>query len=1100
MDIEEKYQQLQHRDHIYKLPDTYIGSIELVRQEMFVLDAAQENIVKRELDIVPGFFKIFDEILVNALDHRQRDPTVRILKVDFALGREPITVYNDGSGIDICIHPQTGVYVPEMLFGHLLTSSNYREDERRTTGGKNGYGATLVNIFSTAFTVETVDATRKLKYVQDFYHNATRVDPPVIAKNSGKSYTRIRFTPDYDKFNLEGLTPDMFALFQRRIYDAAALTDLHVHLNGEKLKIKSFDKYIERFASGYKVWVLDQPRWRVGLLLSPTREFAQVSFVNGIWTSKGGRHVDYVLGQLVEQLKNVLARHPRTKLKTFKTSQLKDHLWLFVDAVVENPSFTSQTKEELTTKSTQFGSTVRLEESWVERWVKHTHPCGDSFLERILESMHADMHKTAKKSDGTKKSTLRGIPKLDDAIFAGTRKSRECMLILTEGDSAKASVLSGLSALGSSFRDTFGVFPLRGKFINVRDMGMDRVCANEEVKALKTILGLQHGKVYTTENLGELRYGSVALATDQDADAAHIRGLLLNFFHVYWPSLLQLPGFFKSLITPIVKAFRPGVSPKWFYTLKDYRAFRATLAHEKWTFKYYKGLGTSTSQEFKEYFRQLEQMTRYYEWDADEPLVMVFHKAQANARKDWLQTYDPEETLEYYQGNRIRLTDFVHKDLKHFSNYDNIRSIPCAIDGLKPSQRKVLFGMLKRSRTGEIKVAQLASYVSETTHYHHGEASLEQTIVGLAQQFVGKNNLPLLQSKGQFGTRLQGGADHAQSRYIFTELHEYTPMLFDDHDFPLLTLNEEESKSIEPVRYYPILPTVLTAGIIGIGTGYSTFIPAFHPIDLCDALLGRNQGDTDAFLRSWIPWYRGFRGRIEATEHPLRFTVHGQYSLESNRLRITELPIGTWTQVYKEYLEQLLAAGSITQYVDKSTDELVSFDISLTDKLAALDTEVLEHTFKLTTKLSLNNMYLYKGTRLHRFESVAEILEYYYAERLAMYTKRKAHVITQLSEQHALLAEKIRFIQEVSAAPELVVRQTRERLHAALRARHYIHVDALLQLPIFSWTHEKIQELQAESARLQKTISYYQHSTEQKLWNEDLTRLRHVLVKNISPR
>lgn len=1087
--IEEKYKQLQHREHIYKLPDTYIGSIEHTTQECFVLNDDETQMMKQTLEIVPGFFKIFDEILVNAIDHKQRDPSVRNIRVHLQQGLSEIVVQNDGSGIDVCVHADTQLYVPEMLFAHLLTSSNYREDEKRTTGGKNGYGATLASIFSEYFIVETVDATRQLKYTQKFSKNNQVIDPPKIVKCTTKPYTKITFMPDYPKFKLvEGITSDLYRFLVRRVYDVTAVTpsDVSVHLNGNRLKIKSMEKYIELFAPGQKIFFSEFPRWKIGLVLSPNREFQHISFVNGIWTLKGGRHLDYILNQVVDRVKGVLSRHPRTKNKLFKPSQIKDNLWLFVVSVIENPSFTSQTKEELTTKVSQFGSVVSLDESWVEKWAKHVSPEGDSLIERMVETLQVDANRSLKKTDGSKRSVLRGIPKLEDALHAGTRHSIACTLILTEGDSAKASVLSGLSALGSSARETYGVFPLRGKFINVRDTSLDKVSANEEVKQLKTILGLQQGKVYTLENLKELRYGSIALATDMDADASHIRGLLLNFLHFYWPSLLQIDGFVKSLITPIVKGWYRN-EQKVFYTLKDYEQFRR--GHEKWTFKYYKGLGTSTATEFKEYFKNLSSVTRVYKFDSDQPLIMAFSKSQASARKDWLKTYDPNDTLEYHQGTQILLTDFVHKDLKHFSNYDNLRSIPNAIDGLKPSQRKVLYGIFKKGK-GEIKVAQLASFVSEQTHYHHGEVSLEQTIVGLAQDFVGKTNLPLLEAKGQFGTRLQGGADHAQSRYIYTDLRAYTNTVFMDVDEPLLQFLEDESRIIEPKQFYPVLPLVLCTGAVGIGTGYSTSVPSFNPKELIDALMHRNKGDTRAFDRDWLPWYKGFKGRIEvANPEKTKFITQGVFTQQASTVRVTELPVGSWTQPYKEHLESLLSQGVITHYLDRSTDESVDIEIAFVkvpdDLLSVL---------KLQSKLSLGNMYLYKtDLSLHKFESVNEILNYYYGIRLDIYVQRKAHLLKQLRKDTDIVQEQIQFIRYVMEQPMRVFQRSKTEIRKDLLGQGYREVDALLNMPIFWWTDEKLTELTQTIKRLQASMDNLQSRTAEQLWNADLERLGRLL-------
>lgn len=1088
---EEKYQQLQHREHIYKLPDTYIGSIEPTTQDIFVLENVSEGndkMVKKQITFVPGFFKIFDEVLVNAIDHKQRDASVKNIKITFERGLSPITVQNDGNGIDICIHQGTQKYVPEMLFGDLLTSTNYNTNEKRTTGGKNGYGSKLTNIFSKEFIVETVDAERQLKYIQKFTNNNQETQPAKITKFSSKPYTKITFLPDYEKFSMiDGINDDTWSLLVRRVYDATAVTpaDLAITLNGTKLKIKSMEKYIDLFSEGKKVFYFEQPRWKVGIILSPNREYNQISFVNGIWTIKGGRHVDYILNQIVDKVKGFLLKNAKTKNKVIKPSQIKDNIWIFVDSIIENPSFTSQTKEELTTKIAQFGSTCQVDEKWVEKWLKHTNSDGDSFLERMVENIQIDTNKNLKKTDGSKKSVIHGIPKLEDAFMAGTRNSIKCTLILTEGDSAKASVMSGLSVMGPKFRDTYGVFPLRGKFLNVRDISMDKVSANEEVKNLKTILGLQQGKIYTKDNLKDLRYGSIALTTDSDYDGSHIKGLVINFLHFYWPSLLQIDGFIKSYITPIVKGFK-GSQVMSFYTLKDYKQFKNTHPSEKWSYKYYKGLGTSTGKEFKEYFSNIKKITREYKWDTDEPLVMAFSKSLANSRKEWLKVYDAEETVEYNNENHILLSDFVHKDLKHFSNYDNLRSIPNVLDGLKPSQRKVIFGILKKQK-GEIKVAQLASYISEQTSYHHGEVSLEQTIIGLAQDFLGKNNLPLLQPKGQFGTILMGGKDHAQSRYIFTELFDYTTRIFNEYDNPLLDFLQEEGKSIEPKYYYPILPMVLINGSDGIGTGYSTFIPNFNPNEIKEELMMRNLGQIQEFKDVWTPWYKNFRGSILPTEESNKFEVFGKYEHKEDSLIVQELPVGTWVQTYKEFLEAQLSNGYINGYVDKTVDEQIYFEITLTKKISP--EKIIQH-FKLSSKISLNNMYLYKDSEIHKFESVKEIMEYFYVNRLDMYKKRKENLISDLNTKLELVQEKIAFIKLVLDEPEFIFRKSKNVIKEQLIQREFVRIDQLLGMPIYWWTEEKIQELEKEKDELIKEIAVLEVKTAEILWNEDLETLK----------
>lgn len=1095
--MEEKYQYLEHREHIYKLPDTYIGSVESISQDIFVLNEDSQKMQLRTISYVPGFFKIFDEVLVNATDHRQRDSTVKNIKVSFERGFSPISIMNDGNGIDICMHPTKEVYIPEMLFAHLLTSTNYNQNEKRTTGGRNGYGVKVTGIFSEYLIIETVDSVRNLKYTQKLKDNNRVIELPKIQKFSGKPYTKITFFPDYKKFGLnEGITDDVFSLLERRVLDTTAVTpsDLTVTLNGTKLKMKSLEKYVNLWFDSTKVFFIEAPRWKLGLGLSPNREYFQTSWVNGIWTIKGGRHVDHVLTQVVDKIKTILGKSAKTKNKVFKTNQIRDNLWIFLDCTIDNPAFTSQTKEELSTKPSQFGSVFSIDTCVLEKFVNYKSSDGDCFMERMLEKDREILDKQMKRTDGTKKNIIKGIPKLEDAFLAGTKNSMKCTLILTEGDSAKSSVISGLSAFGPKFRDTFGIFPLRGKFINPRDMSSEKVSQNEEVKNIKTILGLQQGKVYTSDNIKELRYGSVAITTDQDSDGSHIKGLLLNFLHFYWPSLLKIDGFIKTYITPIVKGFN-GNQTVSFYTLKDYEQFKNDPStSNRWIYKYYKGLGTSTSKEFKEYFLKLKDITVNYEYDTDVDLVMAFSKTSADRRKEWLQSYDPKDTIDYTrpsdknnQNKVITLSSFIHKDLKHFSNYDNYRSIPNVMDGLKPSQRKVLYGIQQKigNKTNlEIKVAQLASYVSEQTHYHHGEVSLEQTIIGMAQDFMGKNNLPLLKAIGQFGSILNGGKDHAQSRYIFTSIMKYTNVIFSEKDTPLLKFNYDEGKKIEPELYSPIIPMILVNGSDGIGTGYSSSIPCFNLKEIIDAIIRKNNGEN--FSDVWIPSYKGFKGEISQLDND-KFLVRGKYKYnnELNTLDIYELPIGTWIQNYKEFLDGLQNDGSIT-FADYSTDTNIHFAIKLSKSC-----DDVEKMFKLVGKIHLSNMYLYNEKAcIQKFHTVQEILEYFYIRRLEMYKKRKEYILKDYMEQLDITNEKLNFIKLVCSEPEIVFRQTRESIKKNLIERGFHRLDMLLNITISQWTEEKMYDLSEQILFLEEMKAELEKQSAEDLWNQDLSSLK----------
>jgi len=630
--IAAKYKKLDAKEHVLTRPGMYIGSIDEDTYDTWVYDSDIQQMVKRQIKYIPGLFKIFDEILVNAIDQSFRlkkdkldgknvGNLVKNIKVCIDRDTGVFEVTNDGDGIEVVQHDEHKIYIPELLFGNMLTSSNYDDTEEKTIGGQNGIGAKACNIFSDMFEIETIDHTRKLLYKQRYESNMSVVHPPTITKCSKKPYTTIRFKPDYAKLNLEsGITKDMVDIITKRVYDACAVTDndVNIFLNNQKLEYKNFEKYVDLFIGNKtdhsRVYEKINDRWEIVASYNDFNGFEQVSFVNGIWTIRGGKHVEYILNQIVKKLSDMISK--KHKSVSVKPQSIKDNLILFVKATIVNPTFDSQSKETLTTPASKFGSKANVSDKFIEKLYK------SGIVEKVLEISQINDAKSLQKTDGKKKNVIRGIPKLEDANWAGTNKSKECTLILTEGDSAASMAIGGLSEVG---RDRFGVFPLKGKLINVKDTNVKKIVENEELTNLKKIIGLESNKEYAT--VDALRYGSIMIMTDQDVDGSHIKGLLFNMFHTLWPSLMTDNKFITSLLTPIVKV-RNNNTVLQFYSLTEYENWKKDHASEKgWTIKYYKGLGTSDKKEAREYFKEMKMVK--YVWN-EEPsnagLDLAFNK------------------------------------------------------------------------------------------------------------------------------------------------------------------------------------------------------------------------------------------------------------------------------------------------------------------------------------------------------------------------------------------------------------------------------------------------------------------------------------------
>lgn len=1073
MDLAKAYKKQTHREHILSLPDTYIGSVETAEEQVWLLE--NDIFQPATIPVNPGFYKLIDELVVNAHDHvvrlRQRSSENPVKQIDITCDGTMFSIENDGEPIDVAEHPEHHIWVPELIFGHLLTSTNYDKEEKKLVGGKNGYGVKLVNIFAKQLEVSIVDGTRKLQYTQTFRDNMTVIEKPKVKASKSKSHVRLSWTPDFARFGMGDRIPEkMVDLIRRRVYDLAMTVGKQVKVtyNSELIKCRSLVDYAKAFGVEPVVFESPNDRWQIAVTPSPADNFFQSSFVNGIWTSKGGTHVDAVTYQIVNSIVEYLETKKKTKVKP---ALVRDHLGVFLSCLIENPSFTSQTKETLTTKSSAFGSSPKLSEDTLKKIISKL-----GVVEKILEAQSARDAKDNTKTDGKKQSRITGIPKLDDAVYAGTKDSAKCTLILTEGDSAKAMALSGLS---QEQRKYYGVYPLKGKVLNVKEKSDAKVEQTQEIAELKKILGLQSGKKYT--DVSSLRYGSVLIMTDQDYDGSHIRGLLINLFHELWHELCEIPGFLTYMATPIVKAMK-GAQTKNFYTQYEYEQWRKTDEARGWKVKYYKGLGTSTRDEAKEYFTKPAAVKFLYDDKSDEAIDMAFNKQRADDRKTWLQGYD--KTALPPPGLVLPYPEFVHKDLIHFSNYNLERSIPSVMDGLKTSQRKILYAAFKRNLTSEIRVAQFAGYVSEHTGYHHGEASLNEAIIGMAQDFVGANNIPWLVPQGQFGTRLQGGKDSASPRYIHTYLQPVARKLVPEADFPVLTYRDDDGLPVEPEWYAPVLPMLLVNGARGIGTGYSTYIPPCNPKQLKDMLTRWLKGEKDA-LSQYLPiYFEGFKGMIHGGDA----AVGSWKKVKDGEYIVTELPPGTWTADYREWLEKELTEGRIKDYVDTSTDK----DVHILIK--GIDDGDLQRSLVFKAKLTNMHAFNSKG-QITKYATRNDILKEYADVRLALYETRRQHQMKALRDELPYHQNVVRFIEDqISDKPKVDLRRkTRAVCDDTLAKEKYELIDGtydyILKLPVSSFTAEQIDKHAKKLEALHSSIAELESKSAADLWLDDL---RHV--------
>ena len=1117
INLANKYQQKTDKQHILDNPDTYIGSVEIVDSNLYIFSTNEEsktNIVEKQIQYIPALFKLFDEGIVNCRDHAIRmeksikdgqENGIPVTNIDVTIQEDTITMFNDGNGIDVAIHPETQVWIPEMIFGHLRTSTNYDKTEKKIVGGKNGFGFKLVLIWSTYGMVETVDHIRGLKYVQEFKDNLNTICPPTITKSKSKPYTKITFRPDYSRLGITGLTEDMLNLLKRRVYDIAAVTEksVKVKYNSQVVPIKNFIQYIDLYIGtkeeSQRVYETNGERWEYAVALSSTHEFIQVSFVNGIHTSKGGKHVEYILGQITRKLAEYIEK--KKKIKVNMTS-IKEQLILFIRCDVENPSFDSQTKDYMNTPSNKFGSTCVVTDKFIEKVAKMGIMDAACAITEIKEN------KAVKKMDGHKTKNVRGIPKLVDANWAGTEKSSQTMIILCEGDSAKAGIVSGLS---SEDRNIVGVYPMKGKIMNVRGETKKKIVENKEISDIKKILGLEMDREYLNmEDIHKnLRYSKVIFMCDADLDGNHIKGLGINLFQSIWPSLTKIPGFISFMNTPILKA-KKGEKELAFYNEGEYESWKSEQSVStlnQWKIKYYKGLGTSTGKEFREYFKEKKIVGFEMGEESEDTIDKIFNKKRADDRKEWLRNYDRKSYLNT-SNSSIKYEEFINKELIHFSKYDCDRSIPNIMDGLKISLRKILFSAFKKNLTTEIKVAQFSGYISEQSCYHHGEASLNAAIVGMAQNFVGSNNINLFMPNGQMGTRLMGGQDSASERYIYTQLSRITRHIFPEKDDNILQYLDDDGSQVEPIYYAPIIPMVLVNGSKGIGTGFSTNILCYNPLDII--LYLKNKLLNNPLNKQFIPYYDGFQGTIIPVNE-YHFIVKGKYEIiGQDKIRVTELPVGYWTNDFKEYLEELSDGVDsktgkkiipiVKDYDDMSKDTTIDFTITVQKgKLEELGEEGIYKQFKLISSISTTNMHLFDAEdKLKKYSSIVEIIDDYFVKRLGMYVTRKQYLIDCLEKELLLLKNKVRYIQENLDGTIDLRRKSREEINKMLSDKRYELINEdynyLIKMPMDCVTEENVKKIEKMLNDKNDELTILINTSSEEMWLSELSVLEEEYV------
>lgn len=1077
--MSERYKKLSLREQILLRPDTYIGAVTPEDIETFTWNGSDSVFKQETVQYSRGLMRLFEEIYENATDQVSRGGTTRI-DISFADGMISVKNNTGVENIPIQLNKE-GVYYPQMIFCELLTSSNYNDNEKRLTAGRNGYGAKLTNIFSKKFIIDVV--TNGKHYHQECRDHMSVIDDPIVKATKERNCTQITFLPDYEYFKIDPSA--MLGVFYKKCCDiSVCLNSLNtrvkdavsVYLNDVLVPVKKFEQYIGFYTSCNSSSVAEKPllfidpeqRISIGVVMSDS--FMSIGFVNGV-SCNSGSHVNSVVNSIVNSIRSI------KKYSNVKPAAIKSCLNIFMVATLENPTFTTQTKEVLVTPKPSY----KLPDQFLSKITKLiklsvTEQASEQDT-KTLKSMNKNVKRSAKIYD---------IPKLMDAEKAGSAESSKCKLFICEGDSAAGL---GRILLSQTFKYN-GLFPIRGRLLNVRNASAKQIAGNAEIQSLLRILGLKIGEKATN-----LRYGGLVCLVDSDVfGIGAIQSLIMNFIHYWWPELLQ-KKFFFYFRTPIIKlTLKNGV--KYCYSLPEYSKFLATNPSVKNT-KYIKGLGTierSLGQEMAKNIPDYLIPFQPLQESENDLIDQTFNKDRSDDRKVWINAtktleYDAEEEQSNRIANGLNITEYINKDVAEFSRYNLEISIPSIMDGFKPSQRKILFTAFKKNVTNPegIKVAQLGPMVAQLTAYKHGENNLMDTIINLAQDFTGSNNINFLKPIGQFGSRYNNAA--ASPRYIYTALNEVTRKIFRPEDDAILKYIEDEGMSIEPEYYIPVIPTILVNGALGLGTGWSTKIPMWNVHDIIQYM---KNVILHKPLNKINYYYRDFKGEIIPMKNG--FISQGVYSVSGNKIEITEIPLETSGESYKEFLHSLVLSGRLQDVVEKNT-EVISFVVTV------LDNKILEDPvkeLKLQKTILTSNMHLFdKNGLIKKYNNVYEIINEWMTSRFPWYAIRKRHLISELSGQLDVVSSKYRFLQMIMKDELVVYRRKRDDVIADLQKSGFNMVsdsyDYLLKMPVTSFTEEMLEKLQKEIDDVSGRLEDVKKTSVEQMWLNDLDDVEKVL-------
>lgn len=1084
---------LNQYQHCRLRPDMYLGKISTTTHEIWSMNAEFKASFKHII-FNNGLFNIVREGLSNSIDNvwrsKQLAPETPVkyisLEIDTNSGR--ITIINDGYCIPVrkadyeYKDPRTGVetkeslYPAEVFFGEFNTGTNYDDESTRKTSGRNGVGAKLTVAFSKEFTINHTNPEDKMMFTQHYSNGGeTRSLPEISPYTKKKGYTSISFIPDYKYFKYptveeHGIDENFINVIRMYVHEVAMISGVVVKfvVDGEitQIKVPNLEKFARLYypsAANNKMILFTAPTGDECVLIEndlngmdEMDSINQISYVNGVRTKDGGTHVkawgDAVIGKIVK-LFNKRKVKPGMPLSKASARQVYPYLTLFVRSEVDRPVFDSQAKDELmeVRDDSNKPGPYRLydprskvhDKMWKEQSSENFKKIMKwGFVGFLEEKINAKaLNQLSKKDISSVK-----VPLGDNGRHAnwayGPRKG-EAMFLITEGLSPMSFVERGIDSVEGG-HDKYGVFAIRGKFINVYKNPRAKVLSNEEPKKIRSALNLVDGLDYSIqENFETLNYGSVGLVPDQDSDGLHIRALLIGFFSQF-KGLLDR-GFVSSISTAIMaivwNEFKKNEKKQLFFSVKDFRDYVAKNGLKGGQVKYYKGLGSLKPQDAPLYFNPPKFVVYKNDEKAQYSMLLGIGSSKENRaqRKEYI-TRDIEESFveqpdrkvvkrdvgDFVYEGELTITNFFEDQLVIFHNVAVERAIPCIWDGLKDGQRKIIYTLMLPQHSKVMDLERVTGVVKTKTNYEHGGVSVQHAAVKMAQRYVGSNNIPLLVDDGEAGTRKHNGANHAAGRYFHTKLEDITRAIYPPEDLPILTQKVEAGETVEYKYFVSVIPMALINGATGVGSGVSTEIPCYNPMEIVKRIEWMLDGkNLDDYPEKLIPWYMGYQGKITMKDDT---TWTSQGTLEPSKKKgyweVSELAIGVSTQSFIDWLEYLqhgkipegkkwkkIEKTVLNDVKDDSLANTVSFQIkAIKDFQPSVEGKGNLGAY-IKSNHSLKNMILIDGNNFyHKFASPEAIIKAHYGKKIATCGLRKDYYLQEYTKNLPLFENKLRFL------------------------------------------------------------------------------------------